>query len=74
MKTKEKPWRSVALWPQEVKLGKSPNESTDYHDTEGQAKFVAEGLMRNGLGGERKIFPIATRAEPNTESKSNGKE
>lgn len=58
-----KRWKSIALWPDSVSLGCTPNESVDYHDTEEAARFVCRGLKRFGLGGLGHIFPISTRVE-----------
>jgi hypothetical protein len=58
-----KQWASIVLWPDSVSTGKTPNESRDYHYTEGAATAVCRGVEIGGLGGERKIFPISTRVE-----------
>jgi hypothetical protein len=58
-----KRWASIVTWPESVSTGRTPNESRDLHYSEGAARAVCEGIERDGLGGERKIFPIATRVE-----------
>lgn len=58
-----KRWVSIVLWPDSVSTGRTPNESRDMHYTEGAARAVCKGIELGGLGGERKIFPIATRVE-----------
>jgi len=61
--TKTSLWRSVVLWPDEVCLGRTPNESEDTHWSREAAEAVCRAIERDGLGGERKIFPISTRIE-----------
>ena len=56
-------WKSIAVWPPEVKCGNANNESSDTHRTEEQARAVCRGLQRDGYGGAGKIFPISTRVE-----------
>lgn len=56
-------WKSIAVWPPEVKCGNVNNESSDTHETQGQAEAVCRGLRREGYGGQGKIFPISTRVE-----------
>ncbi|RLF56019.1 MAG: hypothetical protein DRN27_10035 [Thermoplasmata archaeon] len=60
MKTK---WKSIAYWDKGVSTGNSKNVSVDTHSTEEMAQAVADALLIEGLGGERKIFPIKTRVE-----------
>lgn len=57
-------WQSIALWPESVKTGRLPNESIDTHATKEAAEAVCRGLMREGLGGERKVFPFKVRVAP----------
>ena len=54
---------SIVLWPDEVCLGKTPNESRDTHGSRRAAEFACGKLEEVGLGGEGKIFPISTRVE-----------
>ncbi len=62
--TKERElWQSIVLWPDEVCLGRIPNESMDTHWSREAAEAVCRGIERNGLGGNRQIFPISTRVE-----------
>lgn len=56
-------YKSIAVWPKEVSCGNERNESDDTHATKEQAEAVCRGLMREGLGGERKIFPVSVRIE-----------
>ena len=58
-----KKFKSVILWPDTVSTGQEPNESVDYHNTEEQARWVCIMVMKDGLGGERKIFPLSVRVE-----------
>jgi hypothetical protein len=60
-------YRSIVLWPDSVSTGRTPNESFDTHANRESAEAVCRGIEREGLGGERKIFPISTRVEPITE-------
>ena len=53
-------WKSVVVWPKEVSTGNTDNISTDIHITEDQAKQVCDAIQKEGLGGERLIFPITT--------------
>ncbi len=53
-------WELVAKWPEEVSTGNSDGLSKDKHVTEEQALAVCEALEREGLGGERQIFPLVT--------------
>lgn len=57
-------WESVALWPESVCLGVTPNESVDSHEGREAAEAVCDRLQDEGLGGERKIFPISVRVRP----------
>jgi len=59
-------WRSIAVWPPEVSCGSERNESYDTHSTKEAAEAVCRGLMREGLGGDRAIFPLSVRVEPLT--------
>lgn len=63
-------FRSVAVWPDTIKVGnvEGKNESSDTHDTEGQAEGVCTLLQRYGFGGMREVFPLSTRVEPVIES------
>lgn len=71
LKPEAKParWRSVAVWPETVKVGNEvgKNESTDTHDSKEAAEAVCSLLRREGLGGDRQVFPVSTRVEPVTE-------
>lgn len=58
-----KKYKSIILWPDTVSTGQEPNESVDYHDSLEQARAVCRMIMRDGLGGERKIFPLSVRVE-----------
>lgn len=51
-------FKSVALWPESVSTGKVPNESDDSHTSLEAAVHVCQVLRREGLGGNRVIFPI----------------
>ena len=58
-------WLSIAVWPRPaVELGNEDNSSTDKHATKEAAQAVCRLLRKNGLGGDGKIFPIATSVEP----------
>lgn len=58
------PHRSIVTWPDTVPLGNADNTSTDTHDSKEMALAVVRGIMREGLGGEGKIFPLAVSVEP----------
>lgn len=62
-KTTGRRWLSIVLWPDEVRTGRIPNESTDTHPTRSHAEAVCRGIERDGLGGLGKVFPISTRVE-----------
>jgi hypothetical protein len=53
-------WESVAKWPKKVITGNDEGLSKDKHATEEQALAVCEALKKEGLGGERQIFPLVT--------------
>lgn len=53
-------WYSHAEWPKEVCTGEEPNCSHDSHSSQRHAQAVCDALARQGLGGERKIFPLRT--------------
>jgi hypothetical protein len=55
-------WISHAQWPLHVYSGDvfGTGISTDTHDSESEAVAVCRGLERDGFGGQRKEFPIAT--------------
>ena len=57
-------YQSNVVWPDEVSTGNIENISTDEHVTQGQALLVCETIEREGLGGERKIFPLDTYVTP----------
>ena len=57
-------FKSIALWPESVNTGKTPNESEDFHESEETAQAVCRLLERDGFGGEGGIFPISTRVQP----------
>jgi len=60
-------WLSVAWWPRpEVELGNTENISTDSHDTKDQAYAVVKILVKEGFGGDGKIFPLKTAVVPQT--------
>lgn len=56
-------WKSIILWPDEVCLGRTPNESEDTHWSKEAAVAVCRGVAAKGLGGEGKIFPISWRVQ-----------
>ena len=56
-------WTSNAQWPESVNTGRTDHVSTDDHGTREMAEAVCDALMREGLGGERKIFPVKTWVE-----------
>lgn len=60
-------FQSFAKWnPEEVPTGALDhhNETTDDHGTEAEAQGVADMLMRDGFGGERRVFPVETGVRP----------
>lgn len=50
-------WTSNAEWPEEFRLGITPNVSTDTHSSLEEARHVCAGLMEKGLGGVGLVFP-----------------
>lgn len=52
------PHDSVVTWPESVSLGSPGNKSVDRHQTWAHAKAVCNGIMKEGLGGEKKVFPL----------------
>jgi hypothetical protein len=56
-------YRSCAKWPVQVSTEYPHNVSKDTHDTKEQAEGVCSLLHRDGLGGDRKIFPLQTWVE-----------
>lgn len=59
-------FKSIAVWPDTIKVGNGKNESVDTHDTQGQAEGVCRLLKKHGFGGDGKVFPLSTRVEPVT--------
>lgn len=59
-------FKSIASWPPESGIGISEDE----HDTREQAEAVCRMLARNGLGGQRVHFPIATTVKEVPELRS----
>jgi hypothetical protein len=57
-------WKSIAWWPDTVSLLNEENTSEDKHHSEEAADAVCRALLREGLGGERQIFPLRTKVEP----------
>lgn len=55
---------SKARWPEGTVI--FSNVTSDTHDTFEQARAACLILKREGFGGERKIFPIATWVECDT--------
>jgi hypothetical protein len=49
-------YKSIASWPANAGIG----ISEDTHDTREQAQAVCDMLQNLGLGGEGKIYPLAT--------------
>jgi hypothetical protein len=62
MKNEKYEFSSHATWPPDAEV--SGNESTDFHPTREAAQGVCTLLERNGLGGDRQIFPTKTWVEP----------
>lgn len=58
------PHKSIVVWPAEVSCGNADNSSVDTHRSKEAAEAVCRGVMREGLGGEGKIFPISVQVEP----------
>ncbi len=58
-------YKSIAVWPASVNVDdpNGKNETDDTHATRLSAECVCKALQRDGLGGERKVFPISTRVE-----------
>lgn len=56
-------YKSIAVWPKTVSTGTANHESDDRHDTREGAEHICHRLRMEGLGGERKVFPISTRVE-----------
>lgn len=55
-------YTSNAEWPETITVGniEGYNVSTDIHDSKEAAIAICKKLMREGFGGEGKIFPIRT--------------
>lgn len=58
------PHKSIVEWPDAVSTGNADNTSEDTHRSAEAARAVCRGIMREGLGGMRQIFPISVRVEP----------
>lgn len=60
-----KPHRSIILWPPDLPVGSSTieNETTDTHPSKEAAEAVCRMIMRRGLGGQGKYFPLSWRVE-----------
>jgi hypothetical protein len=58
------PHKSIVVWPDTVSIGNAENSSEDTHGSAGAARAVCRGIMREGLGGMREIFPLSVRVEP----------
>jgi hypothetical protein len=56
-------YRSVARWPDSVKLGNVNNESADLHGSREAAQAVCTRLAMEGFGGDRLIFPLKVWVE-----------
>lgn len=56
-------WTSNAEWPDEVRLGITPNVSTDTHSSPEEARHACAELMEKGLGGVGLIFPVRVWTE-----------
>jgi len=55
-------WQSVAHWPAGT-ISSAGDISDDTHDTRSQAEAVCNLLKAEGFGGNRRVFPKATRVE-----------
>lgn len=68
-----KKFMSIATW--DPCHGFYKNQTTDTHETKGQAEAVCKLLKKEGLGGEKIHFPIKTYIEeicpPHTWERSN---
>lgn len=63
---KPKAWRSIAVWPDTIRVGHivGKNESDDTHSSRAEAEAVCGLLRKHGFGGDGKVFPVSTRVEP----------
>ena len=57
-------WKTIIHWP--VEAGIPDNRSEDSHESLALAEGVRQMLLRDGLGGERRFFPVKTEVEPVT--------
>lgn len=60
-----KRYRSVILWPPDLRVGSSTteNETSDIHPSKEAAEAVCRMIMRRGFGGQGKYFPLSWRVE-----------
>lgn len=59
MRPDPKVWESCAKWPATVVgLGDPDNVSRDKHSTREAAETVCRMLVRDGFGGDHKVFPL----------------
>ena len=56
-------YKSKAKWPAIVSAWHGSSISEDIHDTRQQSEAVCARLMRYGLGGDGRIFPILVWVE-----------
>lgn len=63
-------WTSNAQWPEgSICQRRANDKTTDFHDTEAQARAVCRMLERDGLGGEGNVFPLRTWVEDTSNDK-----
>jgi hypothetical protein len=63
-------YKSKAQWPAIVASAHGHSISEDTHDTYEQARAVCDMLERDGLGADKKIFPLSTWVEKEEEIKN----
>lgn len=61
-------YKSKAHWPAIVAACHGASISEETHDTKEQAEAVCQMLERDGLGGDKQIFPVKTWVESSNKS------
>lgn len=61
-------WLSNAMWPAGTIVGgtilQNDQITSDFHSSRKEARSICQMLMRDGFGGDGKIFPVKVWVEP----------
>lgn len=61
-------FKSIAVWNRGLGNSGDTFETEEMHPSKEAAEAVCKKLLRYGLGGQSKVFPLSTRVEPVTDN------